>query len=125
MASLLVFPAEIITMFYSYLNFIEHIHFSGICQYIRSIGKELLPRDENFEKKKVEFILARATSDRIWLSKDWMKLINFGESYEKNFGSFDKTGMKFKEFALAHPEHFEVYAERVWNVVLFGKPKDR
>jgi hypothetical protein len=125
MVSFLSFPTEIIAEFYSYLNFAEKIRLSGVCSYLRTVGKGILPRDESFEKLKLELILEKATSPLIWDAQNWMIITNFAKLYEKFFFSFNRTGMKFKEFIISNPGHFEIFADRVWNVALFGKPQDK
>jgi hypothetical protein len=94
-------PLEIIVLFYFYLDFVSHIHFSGTCSTFWALGKKLMPRDEDFDKKKESFIVARATSPLIWEGNFWMKIRQFGDLYEKFFYSFNRVGIKFRDFALA------------------------
>lgn len=119
-------PNEIISKFFSFLDFVSHIRFAATCRRIRQAGLAHMPRDAKFEEDKAAFILARATSRLVWPDAQWMKIENFGRLYEKFFFSFERTGQKIEEFLLAHPTHFEVYAGcRIYNTALFGPPPDK
>jgi len=120
-----IFPKDIILIFYSYLDYANQIHFSGTCKYLHAIGEKILPQGPEFDKKKMYFILERATSTKIWQGEDWMKIETFAKRYDENFYPFRRTGFGVKEFAPHHPDYLEIYEERIWNVKLYGKPPDR
>jgi hypothetical protein len=122
---LLSFPKEMLGELYSWLDFVSHIRFSGTCKKLRCIGKIILPRNEAFIKKKMEFVFARLMNPKIWEGGGWVNVLRIGELYDILYYPFKRTDMNLRNFLQRYKKTFVLSHGCVWNVDLFGPPTDK
>jgi hypothetical protein len=125
MSSLVEFSIDMVKELYSCLDFASHLLFAGTCQKFYRLSKILLPRDDNFEKKKWEFILSRALHPRIWETEGWLTFDAFGKLYDELFYSFELTEQSINKFMRKYPKIFRVTHKHIWNLSRFGKAPDK
>jgi hypothetical protein len=125
--SIAIPPLDVLSHLATFLTAKELFPLMRIChQFCRDIKKILeLPM---FSAYKVEYVLGRLASKRVWKIREWLDIYALGNAYDHaHVKPFYDTGYHMLEFVREHETVFCIetqskYRPMIWNKRVHGDP---